>query len=431
MSKRMNMETPVNFINPKLHPKINCSIPAVDNYEVSNLVSEDFLTRSRGFLAYSTVKPPVEVDFITICDVNIHYIVIGTVIGTQRSTGIEIFIKKKTQFLSIGHANVTADGVIFCNKRLYSANNLPHNIPQNYIITYFKSSNFGVTSDTVRLRIFRTEKSVPCLSKFEIWGKVSKLCSNVTLQTVSHLISNRNTVHSSSKTPLELPTQDFKIPDEFLDSLTFEIMSIPVTLPSGNTVDESTLEKFIAVEASQGRQPSDPFTGQKFTERQKPIFNGSLKSRIDMFLLENAHKKETYSLKRTLGAPNYLKRQIENNIIEKDELSVNKKAKCDDKKDNLQSSGDMLEKLIEKTMNNENFIRFTTDLEERQYNHEIKCRSCNMKDVVYEIPCNHLYCRICILDMCKTLFCKICKRKFRQCDIKKYNCKDNKNIWNF
>ena len=52
-----------------------------------------------------------------------------------------------------------------------------------------------------------------------------------------------------------------EIPSEFLDSITYDIMSVPMVLPSGYCVDRSTLEKLSNSDALCGRAPSDPFTG--------------------------------------------------------------------------------------------------------------------------------------------------------------------------
>ena len=47
----------------------------------------------------------------------------------------------------------------------------------------------------------------------------------------------------------------------FLDALTFEMMTLPMLLPSGHYVDSSTLDKLAHTDALYGRPPTDPFTG--------------------------------------------------------------------------------------------------------------------------------------------------------------------------
>jgi len=93
-----------------------------------------------------------------------------------------------------------------------------------------------------------------------------------------------------------------EIPKEFLDEITQELMSIPMTLPCGKTVDQSTVEKCEHGQAMWGGPPRDPFTGRLFTKTVKPIFCAGLKSRIDRFVLENQGRSEVKSVGRTLGS---------------------------------------------------------------------------------------------------------------------------------
>lgn len=77
------------------------------------------------------------------------------------------------------------------------------------------------------------------------------------------------------------------VPDDFLDPITQEVMVLPMLLPSGTSVDNSTLEEHQKREATWGRAPNDPFTGVPFTSSSRPVPNPQLKSRIDHFLLKN------------------------------------------------------------------------------------------------------------------------------------------------
>lgn len=63
---------------------------------------------------------------------------------------------------------------------------------------------------------------------------------------------------------------------------------LPMLLPSGVSVDHSTLEEHQKREATWGRPPNDPFTGVPFTSTSQPLPNPQLKSRIDHFLLQNS-----------------------------------------------------------------------------------------------------------------------------------------------
>lgn len=61
---------------------------------------------------------------------------------------------------------------------------------------------------------------------------------------------------------------------------------LPMLLPSGVSVDNTTLEEHQKREATWGRPPNDPFTGVPFTSTCQPLPNPQLKSRIDHFLLQ-------------------------------------------------------------------------------------------------------------------------------------------------
>lgn len=63
-------------------------------------------------------------------------------------------------------------------------------------------------------------------------------------------------------------------------------MLLPMLLPSGVSVDSSTLEEHQKREATWGRAPNDPFTGVPFTASSQPLPNPELKGRIDQFLLK-------------------------------------------------------------------------------------------------------------------------------------------------
>lgn len=61
---------------------------------------------------------------------------------------------------------------------------------------------------------------------------------------------------------------------------------LPMLLPSGVSVDNTTLEEHQKREATWGRPPNDPFTGVPFSSTSQPLPNPHLKNRIDRFLLQ-------------------------------------------------------------------------------------------------------------------------------------------------
>lgn len=92
-----------------------------------------------------------------------------------------------------------------------------------------------------------------------------------------------------------------EIPESFLDSITWELMTQPITLPSGKVIDQTTLEKHEQHQAIWGRSASDPFTSIPFSKYRKPVMATALKIRIDKFLLENSNSDEIKKMPRVLG----------------------------------------------------------------------------------------------------------------------------------
>lgn len=364
-----------NFLDCKLLPKISTSSPTTDNYEIENLVSSNFRDKARGFIAYPSIKPPVEVEIQFICSINIHYLSLNTVVGSQKCTGIEVLAKSDTtNYISICKRMFDTPGIVFCNSRKYSHQRLPENANRTFCLSFFKSDTFRtfLNCSSIKIIIFKTEKSVPCLSSIEIWGIPSKSCSQVTVQTVHRLMSK--TCESTSSVSVTTK-EEFHIPEDFKDGLTYEIMTIPMTLPSGKTVDKSTLDKHNDSEISFGRKPCDPFTGVKFSDNLKPVLNVALKSRIDMFLLQNAHREEFFQLKRMLGR------------IQHSDTSNSRKRKCD----------------FEGVIKN-------------------NCVMCKKDfDYLYKIPCLHFHCRSCLFKIKEKSACSTCGKSFSNTEVCKRN----------
>ncbi|KYB24712.1 U-box domain containing 5 [Tribolium castaneum] len=349
-----------NFLDPKLSPKVSSSAPATDNYEASNLISENGAVRARGFLAYTVTRPPVALEFEFLCPISVSFIALETSVGRQKCTGIELFAKNSTTpFTSIARAVFDKSGLTVCDSKTYNKSKPPPCHTPDKELRYFKSDQRRLWGDTTCLKvvIFRTDRSVPCLGAIKVFGAPSGSCSKVTVETIGRIMGG------SPEAPQTGGGQEgLKIPQDFVDDLTCEIMAIPMTLPSGKTVDRDTLDKHIESEKSFGRKPCDPFTGLKFTETRKPVINVALKSRIDMFLMQNSTNPAFFGLKRALGGQNL--------------RADNKRAK---------------------------------------YGGEKECCSCRCCQFLYKIPCQHYYCRNCLLQVVK-LECNSCGLEFVKSD---------------
>ncbi|XP_041757403.2 RING finger protein 37 isoform X1 [Coregonus clupeaformis] len=141
------------------------------------------------------------------------------------------------------------------------------------------------------------------LKALAVWGLPSRCCppeevervriahENASLRPapqLSHLASAQTSpvIQPQPLSQTTTPTSLLQVPEEFLDPLTQEVMLLPMLLPSGVSVDSSTLEEYQRREATWGRVPNDPFTGVPFIPEAQALPNPHLKSRIDRFLLQ-------------------------------------------------------------------------------------------------------------------------------------------------
>ncbi|XP_029366826.1 RING finger protein 37 [Echeneis naucrates] len=148
------------------------------------------------------------------------------------------------------------------------------------------------------------------LKALSVWGQPACCCSAEEVERIKrvHEASEKRRTPSAfvspavrqTTPPLErAPTpSNHSIPDEFLDPITQEVMMLPMLLPSGVSVDSTTLEEYQKREAAWGRTPNDPFTGVPFTSNSQPLPNPQLKTRIDHFLLQTGEVRRDGMLGR-------------------------------------------------------------------------------------------------------------------------------------
>ncbi|XP_066581712.1 RING finger protein 37-like [Prorops nasuta] len=309
----------INFCDPRLGTEVTCSTVSTEGYEVTNLINNS----DKGFLAYSCIKPPINIDFTLIYNVQIHHILIWPSVGSQKSSGFQIFGKRTNDesvpytILSTGYLNPMNSGVLFYPKRV---NHLDIPTPVSFLKRYIKLSLEPITMQLHNLRICicKTENSVPALGKIEIWGTVSARCGKDVVASIHTLLLQKpsslqdrvsdienDNIFSRSVIKENVERKHLEVPECFLDAITWEIMTQPIILPSGKLIDQKTLEKHEQSEALWGRIVSDPFSGLPFTAERKPVIAVALKSRIDKFLLENCDSDEIKSLPRVLGHVSY------------------------------------------------------------------------------------------------------------------------------
>ena len=231
-----------------------------------------------------------------------------------------MFVKNETdeEFIKISaHSNLIEDGIIFyrgSNNRHLDNTQMIQNNKDFKLCEFYRTLRNQCGVKTLKLLIRSTERGCPpVIKKIEIWGYPSKSYTKEKKNDIWNMwngIEDGVHIELKAKAPIpKAPNQkkisldaDIIIPEEFLDTITYEIMSIPMVLPSGKIVDKTTLEKHNRLEECWGRSPTDPFTFVPFTTSRRPVLNAHLKSQIDRFLLANSDKPVFQTIPRTVGS---------------------------------------------------------------------------------------------------------------------------------
>ncbi|KAK9398584.1 RING finger protein 37 [Crotalus adamanteus] len=332
----------INVCLPQFKPRIHCNKISADGYEAENLISEDPVKRHRGFRCEYFIKPPVQVTISFPFNVEICRINIDTSSGSCHNiTGLDIYTSTssnkacwnnpeppfsapssqqppldKETFTLVGKAVLKNQSKVTFGHRGFRPR-LPFHHQTDPLLSFPGSAsldlwNKGPTSlnSVSHLRICITHvagSGLPCIKRVEVWGQPAKSCSHEVLDDVLQ-VAIRSPLEapggqlSSFPLPMESDVVPFghstsqeqklvevlqDIPEEFLDPITLEVMTLPMLLPSGKVIDQGTLEKCNRSEATWGRVPSDPFTGVAFGPHSQPLPHPSLKARIDHFLLQH------------------------------------------------------------------------------------------------------------------------------------------------
>lgn len=267
-------------------------------------------------------------------------------------------------------------------------------------------------------------KRSPVIKSLEIWGNLSKDNDEEMLKKMHSLMKpessilpqmNNEILEITNETENELKN----IPEEFLDSITHELLVMPFILPSGNIVDQLTIEKHNRNEEAYGRLPSDPFTGIIYTSDHQPEFNAALKARLDEFKTKNCDLIEVKQSGRTIGkkpesfpstsSSSYINNTSNGHIAKKIKLQ-----------------GNDLDSIISEMYKNNQVSIFTKPplktLKTETHDVHKKCQKCGFQNSAdnnfYRIDlCKHIFCKNCILGM--KVICFICKFPFESKNVVK------------
>lgn len=467
----MNPNQDQNFLNPPFGPQITCSCTVEDFHGAENLISDDKQKLRRGFMAYRVIKPPIELEFQLCCPIELCSIRIWPKIDSLKSTGFEIFATNgdglRPEFRKVAsHFNLKENGIHFINDSIINMGNDGHGFA---VTPFYSSARYQLRKvHTVKLIIKQTAKCVPVLERIEIWGRISRFASKEQKAKANEAIMKMNTSIESNKSVEddEINTNcsddtekndetdtppSVDIPEVFLDAITYEIMALPMVLPSGKIVDSSTLLKHTEHEEKWGRLPSDPFTGQPYTEIHKPVLDSHLKSQIDSFLLRNCDAPEISNTARTVG-PISKRRRVEftYSYVNGDLNTIRTELSSNSKKDASSSittqipqvpSTSLMSSTSTSTLIDTMSQRKIQSLDEairgvlkvakytatshtnRLNNTSIdQCFQCcdSVINMLYKITtCAHLICRNCLID--KNLKTCKCGKIFSNIDVNKYH----------
>ena len=241
--------------------------------------------------------------------------------------------------------------------------------------------------------------------------------------------------HIKSSDDREPPnhSSDDDIPKEFVDPLTYEMMSLPIILPSGYVIDQTTLNKHIDMEKSWGRNASDPFTGILLNSSNQPMVKHKMKERIDKYALLNDiaigrtsgwRKRDTgqhspTSCKRIRQETSYL--PTSNHTSQYTSACSTSSSTEGEGQTRKHSSdiGDRVSKLLKKTSTMRTVTIPATN------NRDNSCVKCQQQEpiVSYKLVCNHLICKICLTEQTDGLLikCARCQQETRKSLIERFH----------
>ncbi|XP_058245445.1 RING finger protein 37 [Hemibagrus wyckioides] len=311
----------VNLCLPHFRTSAHCSKLCADGCDVSNLLSGDPAALRRGCRLEYFLRPPLHVTLHFQVKVELYRVDVELFPSGNASRRLEVLTcsevqpantpendQERGQFKLVGRCELREE-VLTCFKHTNFKPRAPFpenppDPPAHARQQELWSRGFQSLSSVAQLRIsipYVGASSVIGIKSLAVWGVPARCCSFSELEqfqkahynSLQRKISNFS-IHSPASTSAkphrsDSTTSETTIPEEFLDPLTQELMVLPMILPSGMVVDNSTLEEYVKREAVWGRMPNDPFTGVPFTKDSKPLPNPLLKSRIDSLLLQTGH----------------------------------------------------------------------------------------------------------------------------------------------
>ena len=325
------------------HYDINCVTS--DGLGLGNLLSLDAKERARGLQVERFVRPPVCISLTFKVPVYVTHVIVKPYVEDSCKVQLTIYQDStRAKKNSCGTFVYTSDpvSVVLCNRHWSKDQDcfeLPTKVIGSLVHAKLLSQKIvlqplKIASATSILTINISHWSGPksiAIQCLEVWGMVGRSISyekkrifNEIFKTIASqdfgctkgsvvvqkmynsdsVIQQSNTKHEATITSSSQSESDKysdpnnNIPVKFLDSITYNLMTLPVLLPSGHYVDQSTVDKIHELDIMYGRVPSDPFTGVPYSK--PPSFSPQMKSEIDHYLSSNPELLRT--TERTVGS---------------------------------------------------------------------------------------------------------------------------------
>ena len=342
----------VNFAREDLGTVVTSSCVFDDNHPPSNLIATKQTQRFAGYRAERFIRPPVKLTIQFAVPINIHSVCVQLNQLSTHTTTAELYLPRADHPVKIcGKIILKGSCVIqLINRGLSSDDFIIQQTALGSFLQLEKEEGKLINSrmlngvNSLELKIlYSSSYQAPAVKAFEVWGLLDTRYKSHELQKCMRVIKSwkeagetigqgipsvfssvaddnchtQQSKYQSSTSSSQLTesminnsgqSSSSEIPGNLLDEITCEIMMVPMLLPSGHHVDQTTIDKFSAVENSWGRPSADPFTGVAFTSTVKPIFCPRLKVQIDEFLSKNS--QQYASLGRTAGNADQLKKHL-------------------------------------------------------------------------------------------------------------------------
>lgn len=243
----------INFLNPKLKPVIECDAVYEDGYSAANLIADDGEHMTRGFMAFSVTKPPVEIVFEFPKAIDLKVIKLWNKHGPLRSTAFEVYGKSEgiwERVANVRDLSKDVEFVTFCYQSDYNSRNSEQQHGEK--VFFFRTAHKLLSNtNCIKLIIRATYKCPPVLRKIQIWGLPARsldIADRELIKSIWHDIThfssyqqqNQNSVQQCQKddsnngnnhqrspsrcVPELNKDSTLQIPEDFLDAITWELM---------------------------------------------------------------------------------------------------------------------------------------------------------------------------------------------------------------